>query len=142
MITSTVTAITEMVRGRMEAVPLNAIVGQSTLNSVRHLVGQIAAFTRHFDTTEWGGNHGPLPLVPTKTKMCLAAGIQDLEYGHIKSTELLNPKIEDDTKGCDILQLQEDHKVNCQKYTFQEVIDAVVVKAIVAAIDEQYMEHI
>ena len=29
-----VTAITEMVRGKMEAVPLDAIVGQPTLNSV------------------------------------------------------------------------------------------------------------
>ena len=33
-ITATVTSITKMVRERMEAVPLDAIVGQPTLNSV------------------------------------------------------------------------------------------------------------
>ena len=38
VITEKVTAITKMLRGSMEAVPLDAIVGQLTLNSVRHLV--------------------------------------------------------------------------------------------------------
>ena len=33
-----VTNITKMVRGQMEIVPLDDIVGKSTLNSVRHLV--------------------------------------------------------------------------------------------------------
>ena len=33
-ITATVTAITKMVRGSREEVPLNAIVGQPTLNPV------------------------------------------------------------------------------------------------------------
>ena len=36
-ITTTVTAITKMVRGKMEAVPLDAISVQPTLHSVRHL---------------------------------------------------------------------------------------------------------
>ena len=102
-ITATVTAITKMVRGRMEAVPLDAIVGQPTLNSVCHLVNQL--------TPEWGGKDGFLPLVLTETKMHLAAGIQDLECTRIKRPKLLNPKIEDNTKGRKLLQLQEDHKV-------------------------------
>ena len=126
----------------MEAVPLDAIVGQSILNSVRHLVDQIAAFTRHFATIEWGGNHGSLLLVLTETKMWLAAGIQDLECGHTKRTELLNPKIEDETKGRGILQLQEDHKVNWQEYTFHEVIDAVALKDIVPSVNTQYVEQL
>ena len=111
-ITATVTAITKMVRGRMEAVPLDAIVGQPTLNSVRHLVNQLAAFASHFSTTEWGGKDSFLPLMLTETKMHLAAGIQDLECTCIKRPELLNPKIEDNTKGRKLLQIQEDHKVN------------------------------
>ena len=53
-ITETVTAITEMVRERMEAVPLDAIVRQRTLNSVRHFVDQIAAFTSHFHYHQMG----------------------------------------------------------------------------------------
>ena len=141
-ITATVTAINKMVRGSMEAVLLNAIVGQPTLKSLQHLVHQLAAFASHFATTEWGGKHGFLPLVLTKTKMRLAARIQDLKCGHIKWPELLSPRIEDDTKGCELLQVQEDHKVHWQEKIFQEAIDAVAVKAIVAAIDAQYMEQL
>ena len=37
-ITTTVTAITEMARGSIEAVPIDAIVRQPTLNSVQQLV--------------------------------------------------------------------------------------------------------
>ena len=139
-ITTTVTATNKIVRGRMEAVPLDKIVGQTNLNSIQHLVDQLAAFANHFANTKWGGKHGFLPLVLTKTKMRLVNRIQDLECGHIKRPELLNPKVEDDTKGRKILQLQEYHKVNCQEYTFQEVIDAVAVEAIVAAADAQYVE--
>ena len=51
-------------------------------------------------------------------------------------------KIEDDTKGRDILQIQEDHKGNWQEYSFQEVIDAVSVEAIVADVDTQYTEQL
>ena len=47
VITTTMTAITKMVRGRMEAVPLNEIVGQPTLNSVQQLIDQIATFASH-----------------------------------------------------------------------------------------------
>ena len=50
--TVTVTVITKMVRGRMEAVPFDAIMGQSTLNLVRHLAKQILSFASHFATTK------------------------------------------------------------------------------------------
>ena len=111
-ITATVTTITEMVRGRIEAVPINAILGQTTLNSGRHLFNQIADFVSYFSTTEWEGKHGFLPLVLVETKIRLAAGNQDLDCGRIKNPELLNPKIEDNTKGRKILQFQEYHKFN------------------------------
>ena len=126
----------------MGAVPLDAIVGQPTLNSVRPIVNQFAAFASHFATTNWGGKHDFLPLVLTETKMHISAGIQDLECGCIKRPELLNPKIEDETKGRGILQLQEDHKVNWQEYTFHEVIDAVALKDIVPSVNTQYVEQL
>ena len=94
-ITAAVTAITKMVNGIMEAVPLDAIMGQPNLNSVRHLINQLADFAIHLDTTKWGGKHGLLPLVLTKTKMRLTAGNQDLDCGRIKRPEILKPKIED-----------------------------------------------
>ena len=66
--TSTVTAITEMVRSRMADVPLDTIVGQPTLPAVRKLVEQLSAFAAHFHTTEWGGRHGHLALVLNQKK--------------------------------------------------------------------------
>ena len=51
-ITATMTAITKMVRGGMEAVPLDAIMVHPTLNYVRHLVDQLAAFAINFSNTE------------------------------------------------------------------------------------------
>ena len=77
-ITTAVTAITKIVRGRMEAVPLNKILGQHNLNSIRHLVKYLTTFASHLATTKWGGKHGFLPLVLTKTKIRLAAGNQNL----------------------------------------------------------------
>ena len=78
-ITATVTTITRMVRERMEAVPLNAIVGKPTLNSILHLVKQLTSFTILFETTEWEGKHALLPLVLTETKMRLADGNHNLD---------------------------------------------------------------
>ena len=74
--------------------------------------------------------------------MCLAAGIQDLECRRIKRSELLNTKIVDNTKGHRLLQIQEDHKIHWQEYTFQEAINSISVKAIVAVIDAQYVEQL
>ena len=74
--------------------------------------------------------------------MRIADGIQDLECGRIKRPKLPNTKIEDDTKGRNLIQIQGEHKVNWQEYTFQEVIDALAFKAIVAAVDAQYVEHL
>ena len=111
----------------MEAVPLDAIMGQPTLNSVRHLVEQLTAFASHFATTEWGGKHGFLLIVLTNTKILIAARNQNIECERIENPELLNPKIEDDTKGRKLIQFQEDHKVKWQEYTFQEVVDSVTV---------------
>ena len=141
-IMATVTAITKMVRGRMEAVPLDAIVVHPAFNSFQHLVDQIAAFASRLTTTELGGKHRFLPLGLTKTKMRLAAGNQDLDCGRIKMPDILNPKIEEDTKGRKILQLQEENKVNWKEYNFQEVVDAVAVEAIVLAVDAQYTEEL
>ena len=74
--------------------------------------------------------------------MLLAVGNQDLEFGRIKNAEILNPKIEDGTKGRELPQFQDYHRVNWQEYTFQQVVDAVAVESIVVDIDVQYVEEI
>ena len=110
-ITATVTAITKMMIGHMEAVPLDAIVLQPILNSVRHLVEQFANFASHLETTKWGDKHGFPPLVLSEDKMRLAAGYNNLDCKWLAKPNLLNPRIEGDTKGRKLLQLQEDQKV-------------------------------
>ena len=76
---TTVTAITDMVRGRMEAAPLDAILGQPTLHSVQHLFDQLATFARHFATTKWGGKHRFLLLVLSEANMRPATGNINLD---------------------------------------------------------------
>ena len=141
-ISATMTAITEMVRERMEAFPLDVIVGQPPLNSVRYLLEHLTTFERHFATKKWGGKHGFLPLVLREAKIRISARDKNLNFNQLAKPELLDPKIEDYTKGRDILQLQEDQKVECQKYTFQEVVDSVAVKAIVTDVDAQYIKDL
>ena len=107
-VTATVTTVTKMMRGWMESVPLNKIVGQTTLNSLRHLVDQLATFGSHFATTKWVDKHGFLRLFLNEDKMCLAARYNNLNCEQLAKLEILNPKIEDNIKGHEILQLQED----------------------------------
>ena len=98
-ITTTVNVITEMARGRMEAIPIKKIVGQPSLDSVRHLVDQLATFASHFATTKWVGKHEFLPLVLSKAKMRLAAGDNSLDCKWVDNTDILNPRIKEATKG-------------------------------------------
>ena len=78
VITTTVTKITDMVRGQMESVSIDAIFGQPTLNSMQQLFNQLETFASHFTTTKWGGKHGFLPLVLSEAKMRPAAGNNNL----------------------------------------------------------------
>ena len=113
-ITSNVTVITEMMRGWMEAVPLESIVEQLTLNSVRNLAKQSLSIMSHFATTKWGGSQGFLPLVLSKAKISLIARDNTLDCKRLANPKLLNPKIRDNINGYKILHIQADQKVQCQ----------------------------
>ena len=65
-----------------------------------------------------------------------------LNCARLKKPALIHPKIANDTKGQDLVQLQEDQKLRFTEYYFQMVINAVVVKSIVAAVDEQYIDEL
>ena len=121
-IMTTVAAITKMVRGRMETFPLDAIFGKPTLYSVQHLVKQLEKFASHFATTKWGGKHRFLPLVLSEANIRQATGNNNLDYERLNKPELINPRIEDITQGQELLQLQEDQKIKCKEYTFQEAV--------------------
>ena len=92
-ITTTVASITKMVSGRMEAAPLESIVGQPTLHSVRHLVEQLENFASHFATKKWVEKQGFLPLVLSEEKIRLDSGINNLYCKRLENPELLNTRI-------------------------------------------------
>ena len=54
----------------------------------------------------------------------------------------INSRITDATVGRALLQLQEEHKVEWKEYTFQTVLDAISVEAIVDAVDDQYVKEL
>ena len=72
-ITTTVPAITKMVCGQMEAIPIKPIVSQPTLPAIRTLIDYLTTFVIHFTTIIWGGLHGFLPIFLTQAKMQLKA---------------------------------------------------------------------
>ena len=71
--TETVVAVTKMMRAKFEADPIDRLIGQPNLGSVFQMVDQLAAIVSSFPTTQWGGNHGYLPLILCQTKMHLLA---------------------------------------------------------------------
>ena len=72
--------------------------------------------------------------------MRLVAGDNNLDCERLGKPELPNPIIADSTKGRDILQIQEDQKVEWKGYTCQKVVDLVAFKAIISAVNAQYVE--
>ena len=74
--------------------------------------------------------------------MRLVTTDKSFDCARIKKPAIIHPNIASNTKGRDLVQLQEDHKLFCMEYHFQMVIDAVAVKAIVAAIVEQYIDEL
>ena len=105
-LTSTVTAITEMVRGKLEAVPFDPLIGQPTRHSVCHLIDQLAGFTSHFSSSHWGGHHGYLSLVLSNAEMRLVMGDAALDCARLPLPARINAQITDATVGRALLQLQ------------------------------------
>ena len=131
-----------MVRGRMTAVPLHAIVGQPTLQAVQKLVEQLSAYSSHFHTNVWDGRHGHLSLVLDQAKMRVVTNTAALDCSRLTKPELVHPGITRDTKGRDLLEYQEKQKQKWSEYYFMLVVDAVAVEAIAAAVDEQYIDEL
>ena len=74
--------------------------------------------------------------------MRLVTGDAALDCARLPLPACINAQIIDATVGRALLQLQEEHKVEWQEYTFQTVLDAIGVEAIVAAVYDQYVEEL
>ena len=66
--TTDIVDIEEMVHAKFEAAPLDCIVGQPSLPSVRLLVVQLAPIAANIPKTQWGGQHGHLKMVLGRVK--------------------------------------------------------------------------
>ena len=75
-------------------------------------------------------------------EMRLVTGDAALDCARLPLPSRINAQIMDATVGCALLQLQEEQKVEWQEYTFQTVLDAIGFEAIVAAVDDQYVEEL
>ena len=74
--------------------------------------------------------------------MRLVTGDASLDFLRLPLPACINARITDATVGRALLQLQEEHKVEWQEYNFQTFLDAIDVEAIVAAVDDQYVEEL
>ena len=74
--------------------------------------------------------------------MRLVTTDNSLDYARLKKPALIHPNIANNTKGRDLVQLQEYHKLCWTEYHFQMVIDAVAVESIVAAVNEKYIDEL
>ena len=74
--------------------------------------------------------------------MRLVTTDKSLDCTYLKKPALIHRIIANDTKGRDLVQLQEDHKLRWTEYHFQMVIDVVAFEAIVAASNEHYIEEL
>ena len=74
--------------------------------------------------------------------MRLVTGDAALDCARLPLPARINAQITDATVGRALLQLQEEHKVEWQEYTFQTVLDAIGIEAIAAAVDDQYVEEL
>ena len=74
--------------------------------------------------------------------MRLVTTDNSLNCARLKKTSPHPPKIANDTKVGDLVQLQEDPKLHLTEYHFQMIINAVAVEAIVAVVDDQYIDEL
>ena len=74
--------------------------------------------------------------------MRLATTDDSLNCAWLKKKAIIHRNIANDTKGRDLIQLQEDQKLHWTEYHFQMVIGAVAVEAIIAAVDKQYIDEL
>ena len=74
--------------------------------------------------------------------MRVVANNDHLDCRRIDKPELVNPEITKDTKGKDLLKIQEEQLALWASFVYQKVVDQVGVKTIVTNVDEQYINHL
>ena len=133
-------SITEQVQEKRDAMKFT-MVNNLKFHTVQQLREKLADFVSFFPSTAWGGDHRYLPLVLIQDKMRVVANNGHLKCSRIKNPKLVNPKITTDTKGRDLLKLQEEHLAMWTSFVYHKVVGQVGVKKIVMNVDEQYIKQ-
>ena len=141
MSTTSRAAITEMVRAKFGDKDFDKMIGQPSSTSIQLLITQLAEVASSFSTRQWKGNHGCLALVLDETEMRFTSGINNLDCSAIAQPATINPAITDETKGRDLLKLQEEQKTLWQDYDLQEAVNDSGVATIEEVVDAQYLEE-
>ena len=141
MTTTSRAAMTEMVRAKFMDKDFDQVIGQPTSASIQFLVTQLAEVASSFSTRQWKGDHGCLALVLSEIEMRFTTNITDLDCSRLAQPAIINPAITDETKGRELLKLQEEQKTLWQEYDLQVAVESCGRTIIVSVIDEQYLEE-
>ena len=141
MTTTSRAAITEMVREKFGDKDFDQVIGQPTSASIQLLITQLAEVASSFPTRQWRGNHGCLALVLNEAEARATTGITDLDCGPQGEPAAINPNITDETKGRELLTMQQEQKTVRQEFDLQVAVVSCGVTVIVSVVDEQYLEE-
>ena len=87
-----------------------------------------------------GGRHGYILIVLSQDKMRVIGNNYHLECRCINKPELVKPLITTETKGRDLLKLQEDQLALWASFVYQNVVGQVSIKTIIMNVDKQYIK--
>ena len=82
-----------------------------------------------------------LVLILNETEMRFTSNINDLDCSPLAQPSIINPTIIDETKGQELLKLQEEQKTLWREYDLKVAVISCGVTVIVGVIDEQYLEE-
>ena len=128
-ITKMEVSIAAQVRAKCDALAFTSFAEPPGFHNTKGLREEIAVFLSSFPSNSWGGGHGFLPLSLGEDKMRIVVGDSSLNCNALEKPELINPEITDETKGCDLQQLQEQQLSKWLDYLYQvggEITVAVV----------------
>ena len=96
-----------MVKANFGEATFTKMVGQPTSRSIKILKTELAKVASTFNTTQWGGTYGCLPLTPDQDEIRYVAHDEHYHSGPMAKPNLFNSNITDQTTGRKLVLLQE-----------------------------------
>ena len=131
--------ITKQVQAKRDATTFT-MVNDVNFHTVQQIREELADFARFLISTSWEGDHGYLLLVLSHEKMRVVANNNHLDYSCMNKPKLVNPLITTDTKGRDLLKIQEEQLDLWASFVYQKVVGQFGVETIVTNVDKQYIK--